>query len=41
MDEYVSWLRRMFKVAQYTDNLLLVGITYERETKQHRCCIER
>jgi hypothetical protein len=29
------------KVAQYTDNMLLVGITYERETKQHRCCIER
>ena len=29
------------KVAQYTDNLLLVGITYERETKEHRCCIER
>ena len=29
------------KVAQYTDNLLLVGITYERDTKQHRCCIER
>ena len=29
------------KVAQYTDNLLLVGITYERDTKQHRCRIER
>ena len=29
------------KVAQYTDNLLLVGITYERDTKQHRCCIEK
>jgi len=29
------------KVAQYTDNLLLVGITYERDTKQHHCCIER
>ncbi len=29
------------KVSQYTDNLLLVGITYERDTKQHRCCIER
>ena len=29
------------KVAQYTDNLLLVGITYERESKLHRCCIER
>ena len=29
------------KVAQYADNLLLVGITYERDTKQHRCRIER
>ena len=29
------------KVAQYTDNLLLVGITYNRETKQHQCRIER
>ena len=29
------------KVAQYADNLLLVGVTYERDTKLHRCCIER
>ena len=29
------------KVSQYTDNLLLVGITYERDSKQHRCCIEK
>ena len=29
------------KVAQYTDNLLLVGITYNRNSKQHECCIER
>ena len=29
------------KVAQYTDNLLLVGITYERSSKLHRCRIER
>jgi hypothetical protein len=29
------------KVSQYTDNLLLVGITYERDTKQHRCSIEK
>ncbi len=28
------------KLAQYTDNLLLVGITYDRETKQHDCHIE-
>jgi hypothetical protein len=29
------------KVAQYTDNLLLVGITYDRESKQHECRIEK
>ena len=29
------------KVAQYTDNLLLVGVTYNRDTKQHQCRIER
>lgn len=29
------------KVAQYTDDLLLVGVTYERDTKMHQCCIER
>ena len=29
------------KVAQYTDNLLLVGITYNRDNKQHQCRIER
>ena len=29
------------KVAQYTDRLLLVGITYERDSKQHHCRIER
>jgi len=29
------------KVAQYTDNLLLVGITYNRDTKQHECRIEQ
>ena len=28
------------KVAQYTDNLLLVGINYDRDTKQHTCHIE-
>lgn len=28
------------KVAQYTDNLLLVGINYDRETKRHECQIE-
>ena len=25
------------RVAQYADNLLLVGITYHRDTKQHHC----
>lgn len=36
-------LRREYpaKVAQYVDNLLLVGINYNRETKQHSCHIER
>ena len=29
------------KVAQYTDNLLLVGVTYNRDTKQHSCRIEK
>jgi hypothetical protein len=29
------------KVAQYADNLLLVGISYDRETKMHSCRIER
>ncbi len=29
------------KVVQYTDNLLLVGINYDRDTKQHTCHIER
>ena len=29
------------KITQYVDNLLLVGITYHRDTKQHECHIER
>jgi len=29
------------KMEQYTDNLLLVGITYNRDNKQHQCHIER
>ena len=29
------------KVAQYTDDLLLVGINYDKETKTHSCVIER
>ena len=29
------------KVAQYTDNLLLVGINYDEDTKRHTCVIEK
>ena len=29
------------KVAQYTADLLLVGINYDKETKTHSCLIER
>ena len=29
------------KIAQYTDNLLLVGINYDAESKSHTCIIER
>ena len=29
------------KIAQYTGNLLLVGINYDAETKSHSCVIER
>ena len=29
------------KVQEYADRLLLVGISYDRDTKQHRCRIER
>ena len=29
------------KVAEYADNILLVGINYDRDTKQHTCHIER
>ena len=28
------------KLAEYTDNLLLVGITYNKEEKTHKCIIE-
>ena len=28
------------KVAEYAANLLLVGISYDRQTKQHSCRIE-
>lgn len=29
------------KIADYTGNILLVGINYDKETKQHSCKIER
>ena len=29
------------KVLEYTDNLLLVGINYDRQTKLHKCHIEK
>lgn len=29
------------QVKAYTDNILLVGINYDKETKQHTCIIER
>jgi len=29
------------KIQQYADRILLVGINYDRDTKQHTCQIER
>ncbi|MBO4851450.1 MAG: AAA family ATPase [Prevotella sp.] len=43
-DTAISQIKRKkypAKVAQYTDNLLLVGINYDKETKTHSCVIER
>ena len=42
-DTAISQIKRRqypAKVVQYTDNLLLVGINYDRETKLHTCHIE-
>ncbi len=33
--------RYLAKVAQYTTELLLVGVNYDKETKTHSCVIER
>ena len=33
--------RYLAKVAQYTSELLLVGVNYDKETKTHSCVIER
>ncbi|MBQ8936629.1 MAG: AAA family ATPase [Bacteroidaceae bacterium] len=43
-DSAISQIRRKqypAKVAQYADHLLLVGINYDRQTKQHTCVIEQ
>lgn len=43
-DTAISQIKRKeypAKVSQYADNLLLVGINYNRETKEHTCQIER
>jgi len=29
------------KIAEYADNLLLVGINYDKQQKKHECRIER
>lgn len=29
------------KALEYTDDLLLVGINYDKETKTHNCVIEK
>jgi hypothetical protein len=42
-DSAISQIRRRqypAKLLEYADNLLLVGISYDRQTKQHRCQIE-
>ena len=43
-DTAISQIKRKkypAKVAQYTNDLLLVGINYDKETKSHSCVIER
>lgn len=43
-DTAISQIKRQQypdKVAQYADNLLLVGINYDRDSKQHECHIEK
>ena len=43
-DTAISQIKRKdypAKITQYTDNLLLVGVNYDRETKQHECHIEK
>lgn len=38
--EYIDKSGLIAEVTQYTDNLLLVGINYDREKKTHECEIE-
>ena len=43
-DSAIDQIRRKeypAKVEEYADRLLLVGINYDRETKQHTCRIEK
>ena len=43
-DSAIDQIRRKqypAKVAEYSDRLLLVGINYDRDTKQHQCRIEK
>ena len=28
-------------LEKYKDNLLIIGITYDPQTKKHTCCIEK
>ena len=44
VDTAISQIKRKnypTKLLDYTDNLLLVGITYDKEKKTHHCVIER
>ena len=38
-----EWARKKYpaKIADYTGDILLVGINYDKESKQHTCKIER
>ena len=43
-DTAISQIKRKqypAKIAEYTDNLLLVGINYDKQQKKHECRIER
>ncbi|MBQ0018940.1 MAG: AAA family ATPase [Bacteroidales bacterium] len=43
-DTAISQIRRreyQGKVLEYTDNLLLIGINYDRDSKEHTCIIEK